>query len=77
MTSLAWEQRLLLGLLLGTRKEPWAGLLLEPEFAGAKRPRGRGGSGSEVTRARSERAPVPAPGEPAVPSGARQRSRHS
>lgn len=36
MTSLAWKQHLPLGLLSRTRKEPWAGLLLEPELAGAE-----------------------------------------
>ena len=42
MTRLAWEQRLSLGLLPRTRKEPRAGLLLEPESAGAEEGHGEG-----------------------------------
>lgn len=42
MTCLAWEQRLPLGLLPRTRKEPRAGLLLEPESAEAEEGRGEG-----------------------------------
>lgn len=42
MTCLAWEQRLPLGLLPRTRKEPWAGLPPEPESAGAEEGHGDG-----------------------------------
>lgn len=65
MTSSAWAQGLHLGLLPKSRKEPWAGLLAEPESEPElKRTLEKGGLRREVVKARrrQEQAPVPVGG---------------